>query len=118
MATGLESRGSARQRVWQFAGVEIFAKSTTASVTLTDGDARFVYLDATAGAYTVTLPASPYEGMQFHFSENAGLATAVEIGNNGKTINGVLGSLTMNLAYAQVVLRYNGTGWILVGRVS
>ena len=117
MATGLESRGSARQRVWQFAGVEIFAKSTTADVTLTDADPRFVYLNATAGAYTVTLPAAPYESMEFHFSENANLGTAVEINGNGKNIN-ALPSLTMNLAYAQIAIRYNGTEWVIVRKVT
>lgn len=112
MATGLESRGSARQRVWQFAGVEIFAKSTTANTTLTDADARLVYVNATAGAYTIFLPATPYEGMEFKFIENADLATPVEINCNGDTIDGgVMTGISMGAAGAVRRIRFNGTEW-------
>lgn len=118
MATPHEARSFGRNKVWWFAGVEILgAKATTTTVTLTDGDGRHVTLDATAGAYTITLPASPYEGQTYHFSENAGLATAVTISGNGKNINGVA-NLTMNAAFRQRVLRYNGTAWIIVGGIG
>lgn len=118
MATPYEARSFGRNKVWQFAGVEhIGAKATSANVTLTDGDGRFIYLDATAGAYTVTLPAAPYEGQTYYVSENANLATAVTIDGNGKNINGAA-SLTMNAAFRQRVLRYNGTQWIVIGGIG
>lgn len=96
-------------------GLELIgANSITSSTTLTsDGPGRFLYLDATAGAFTLTLPADPYEGMCFYLSENAGLTTAITVDGNGKNINGS-STITMNAAYRQRVVRYNGTQWIVI----
>lgn len=119
MATVQEVIQWGRNKVWRFAGVELIgATSATVDVTLTSGMGRFVDINATAGAFAITLPADPYEGMTWQFSERAGLATAVDIDPGAKAINGVVGPVVMNLAYAQLTLRYNGTGWIIVGRVT
>ena len=118
MATGLEARSSARQRCWQFSGVELTgAKSVSSATTLTFSDPRFVYLDASGGAFTLTLPATPYEGLTFHLSENANDATAITVDGNGKN-NNAAASLTMNAAFRQRVLRYNGTQWITISGIG
>lgn len=86
----------------------------TATATLTHKSGQLCQLDASGGIFTIYLPANPYDGEEFHFSENAGSATAVTIDGNGKNINGA-GTLAMAAAYLQKRVRYNGTQWICVG---
>lgn len=85
----------------------------TSAVTLTINTPQFVPYNATGGAFTITLPAAPYEGLQFNFSENAGSATALTIDGNGKNIVGA-GTMSRSTAYQATTLRYNGTQWITV----
>ena len=92
-------------------------KDCTADVTLTQHSPGMLHLDATAGVFTVYLPAEVYEGLRFDFSEVAGLATAVTIDGNGKNINGVA-SLVMNAPYRQRTVRYSGTQWIVTGGIG
>jgi len=118
MATREEAQRFGRNKRWQFAGVErIGARTLSTAVTLTANDAEHLYLDASTAGFTVTLPAAPYEGQTYHFSENANSANAVLIDGNGKNVNGAA-SLTMNAAFRQRVLRYNGTQWIVVGGIG
>ncbi len=85
----------------------------TSAVTLSFSSGQFVPYNTTGGAFTITLPASPVEGMQFDFSENAGSATALTIDGNGKNIVGA-GTMSRSTAYLATKLRYNGTQWITV----
>ena len=89
----------------------------TSTATLTVSSAECVPFDASGGAFTIYLPATPYKNLQFHFSENAGSATALTVDGNGKNINGAA-TLTMNGAYRQRVLRYNGTQWIIFNGIN
>jgi hypothetical protein len=92
----------------------------TSAVTLSFSSGQFVPYNTTGGAFTITLPASPTEGMQFNFSENAGSATALTIDGNGKNINGA-STLSMAVAYRQRKIRYSsatGVGqWIVIGGI-
>lgn len=92
--------------------------SVTADYTLLISDCRMVHVDATAGPLTITLP-TPVEGLEYHFSEVAGLGTAITLDSGaGKTINGVQ-MLTMNAAYRQRKLRaISATAWIVVGSAA
>lgn len=93
-------------------------KSVTTTVTLTYDDAQKIHFDATAGAFTITLP-TPYEGLEYHFCEVAGLATAVTLDSgSGNTINGVR-MLTMNAAFRVRKLRaISATAWVVDGAVN
>lgn len=85
----------------------------TSAVTLASNSVRFNRLDASGGAFTITLPAVPYDSMTFTFSEDANSGNAVTIDGNGKTINGAA-TLSMATGYKQRTIRYNGTQWIVI----
>lgn len=113
--TGEEARQYARVVTWQSPGFEIVGGQTVTSATsLTSDSGRLIQLDASGGAFTLTLPALPYVGMTFILSEIAGSVNLVTVDGNGKSINGGP-SLSMNGAYRQRWVRYNGTQWIVIG---
>lgn len=102
------------------AGFDMACQVTTpyaAAFTLGNNHGEYVPFDVSGGGFTITLPASPYDGMTFHFSEVKNSANALVIDGNGKTINGAA-TLTMNAAYRQRKLRYSTlTGvaqWIVI----
>lgn len=121
MATPYECREFGRGLILPTPMVELGgADVLTGAVTLTASSPRLLLLDASLAGFTVTLPAAPYEGMTFHFSENYGSANAVVLDGNGKNINGAA-TLTMNGAYRQRVLRYNGAlggQWVVIGGIA
>jgi hypothetical protein len=90
----------------------------TSAVTLTNSHSELVQFDASGGAFTIFLPASPYDGQTYHLSEIAGNATALTVDGNGKTINGAA-TLTMNAAFRQRKLRYSALAaqWIVIGGI-
>ena len=117
MATAYEAREHLRNKRWSFAGVQrLGAKSVSANATLTIDDAEMVYFDASGSAFTVLLPASPFEGLCYWLSENAGSANNVSIDGNGKNINGIA-AFAMAAAFQQRRIRYNGTEWRITGAV-
>lgn len=121
MATVYESELYGQSLVTRRAGFEtIYSEKVTAARTLTTESPRLLRLDATAGPFTLTLPASTsglYEGLTFHLSEDAGLTTAITVAGNGANINGA-STLTMNAAYRQRTIRWNDTQWIVVGGIN
>ena len=72
-------------------------------------------LDVTAGAFTVTMPASPVAGEYVLFVIAKGDATVnnVTVAGNGNTINGDA-TLTVDLAVSSFSLVYNGAEWRVV----
>lgn len=113
--TGEEARQYARVVTWQSPGFEIVGGQTvTSATTLTSDSGRLIQLDASGAPFTLTLPALPYVGMTFYLSEVAGSVNLVTVDGNGKNINGGP-SLSMNGAYRQRWVRYNGVQWIVVG---
>lgn len=83
--------------------VQITVTGTTAAAT-----ANADYLLTNAAATTVTLPASPTDGDPVWVTIGNGRADNV-INPNGKDINGVAGSMTLNRLYGSVLLRYSAT---------
>jgi hypothetical protein len=73
------------------------------------------FVNTTAGAITVTLPASPSAGAVVAVSDYAGTSdtNAITIGRNGSNINGAAADLTIQLENSAVTLVYvDGTqGW-------
>lgn len=123
MATGLEARGSARQRVWQFAGVENpYAKAVTSATTLADSDPRCVSANTTSAAFSVLLPASPYDGMEFAVYDGAAAGSwhtnNLTINGNGKTIAlagaAAAATIVCSQRSGRVVLRYDSTAGIWI----
>lgn len=121
MATVFEAELYAQNLVARRAGFEIlYSEKVTAARTLTVESPRFLRLDATTAPFTLTLPLSTsglYEGMQFTLSEDAGSTNAITVAGNGANINGAA-NLTMNAAFRQRVLRYNGTEWVVIAGIN
>lgn len=69
--------------------------------------------NTTSAAFTVTMPASPSNGDKFFFDDAGGTwhSNNLTIDPNGNTINGVSGSLTVNVRYASFGLVF----WTALG---
>lgn len=105
------------------AGFDLSCSATTpyaAAFTLSEKYGEHIPFDVSGGGFTITLPANPYDGMTFHFSEVKNSANNLVISGNGKTINGAA-TLTMGVAYRQRKIRYSsatGVGqWIVIGGI-
>jgi hypothetical protein len=86
----------------------ISTKTTTYNpVVVTD---KFIRLDATGGAFNVTLMAAPPTGYWCVFKKIDSTANAITISGNGKTIDGNA-SVTISAQYNALELQYNGTTW-------
>lgn len=76
-------------------------------------DADVVVCDATGGAFTITLPASPSTGDTYAIIKKDSSVNAVTIGGNGKLINGAsTASLASQYATKRVV--YTGSEWLII----
>lgn len=87
---------------------------STSPVTAVAGDVLLV--DASGGARTVNLPASPNVGDEpISVTQIAGSASQVTIGRNGNLIMGLAENMTLDVADASIVLFWSGAtyGWRL-----
>lgn len=111
MASGLEARGSARVRTWQFAGYEYgSAKAVAAAATLTDADPRCIAADTTSAAFSLTMPASPYNGMEWRVYDSA---AAGSWHTNNLTIDGNGNNIALGGAAAAATITCSQrSGWI------
>lgn len=104
------------------AGFDLSCSATTpyaAAFTLSEKYGEYIPFDVSGGGFTITLPASPYDGMTFHFSEVKGISSnGVTVDGNGKNINGA-STLSMAVAFRQRKIRYSsGVGqWIVIGGI-
>ena len=73
------------------------------------------YFVDTSASRTLTLPASPTLGDEIHIFDATGSAASnnITVSSNSGKINGSVQDLTINVAYAAVVLVYTGStyGW-------
>lgn len=68
--------------------------------------------DTSAGAFTLTLPASPVTGDSIIIADGAEFATYnLTVARNASTIEGSADDLALNLSGIEVTLTYNGTTW-------
>jgi hypothetical protein len=83
----------------------------TASYTASAGEG--VLTDTSAGAFTVTLPATPTLGDQVVVADagNAWGTNNLTVGRNGSTIGGLAQDLVCDITGASVQLVYDGTTW-------
>jgi hypothetical protein len=85
--------------------------------TAASGDNQYYAVDTDAGAFTVTLPASPTGGTTLRIGDKEGNAAAnnITIARNGNTIDEVADNLVIDVDFAHVDLRYDGTSdWEIV----
>ena len=81
--------------------------STYNPVVVTD---KFLRLDATSGAFTVTLMAAPPTGYWCVFKKIDSSVNAITISGNGKNIDGSA-SITIAAQWNAITLQYNGSTW-------
>ena len=97
-------------------GGTTFTKKT-ANYTAVDKDG--IIADTTAGAFTVTLPASPTVGMQVQIADGADWGTNnLTVARNGSTIEGAAEDLTLDISGAMVTLIYAGSTWEVFTQVG
>lgn len=86
----------------------------------TTQDKEGVLADTTAGAFTVTLPASPSTGAQVVVADSAGTwgTNNLTVGRNGSTIAGSASDLVCDISGVAVQLVYNGTTWDVYAQVG
>ena len=78
---------------------------------------RWYLVDTSTAARSITLPASPSNGNEIIISDRDGNAATnnITVARNGKTVAGLAEDLTIDLDYARVRLRYDGTSdWELI----
>ena len=74
---------------------------------------KVLRLDATSGAFAVTLLAAPTSGQMMFFKKIDSSTNAITINGNGKTIDGAV-SVTLAAQWNSIGLIYNGTTWDIV----
>ena len=100
------------------AGGITYTTVKTANYTAVANDG--VQTNTTAGAFTVTLPATPSNGNQVFVvdSFNTWGTNNLTIGRNGSTIEGVAQDLVCDITGVSVQCVYNGTTWDIFAQVG
>jgi hypothetical protein len=73
-------------------------------------------VDTDAGAFTVTLPASPTTADTIRITDKEGNAAAnnITIARNGNTIDETADDLIIDIDFASLDLRYDGSDWEII----
>ena len=92
--------------------------SYTANATVTAGAG--VLANTTAGAFTITLPASPATGNQVLIVDSASTfgTNNLTVGRNGSTISGIADDLALDISGITVTLVYNGSTWTVYSQIG
>lgn len=79
-----------------------------------------VLADTSAGAFTVTLPATPIAGAQVVVSDSGNFwgTNNLTINRNGSTISGLAENLICNVSGLSVNLIYDGTTWRVYSQIG
>lgn len=92
-----------------YAGLNLAIATKTGAYTMTASDYT-ILADATAGAFTVTLPASPARGMLVNVKKIDATANTVTISGNGKNIDGTA-TRAISSQFTNSALQYDGAAW-------
>ena len=114
----LTSNGTTWSSSAPAAGGITYTAVKTANYTAVNNDG--VQTNTTAGAFTVTLPATPSNGNQVFVvdSFNTWGTNNLTIGRNGSTIEGVAQDLVCDITGVSVQCVYNGTTWDIFAQVG
>ena len=113
-----QGRVTAAANVVSSGGGITYTTVKTANYTAVADDG--VQTNTTAGAFTVTLPATPANGDQVFVvdSFNTWGTNNLTIGRNGSTIEGVAQDLVCDITGVSVQCVYNGTTWDIYAQVG
>jgi hypothetical protein len=116
----LTSQGSGSAPIWAAAGGGggITFSVKTANYTASAGQG--ILANTSAGAFTVTLPATPSVGAQIIIADsgNAWATNNLTVGRNGSTIAGFAQDLTCDLNGSSIQLVYDGSTWNVYAQVG
>jgi hypothetical protein len=91
----------------------------TVITTYTASAGERIFANATAGGFTITLPASPADGDTIQIIDVAGIfgTNNVNLARNGLRIQNLAEDLLLNLNNAAVTMIYSGAtfGWVFIG---
>ena len=105
------------RQVSSFGTDSVVNRTLTANTTINSGER--IFADATAGAFTITLPLTPSIGDTVQIIDVAGIFSTnnVTIGRNGLKIQNLAEDLVLNLSNAAITMIYSGVtyGWVFIG---
>lgn len=105
------------RQVSSFGTAGVVNRTLTSSTTINAGER--IFANASAGGFTITLPATPVEGDTIQIIDVAGIFATnnVVVGRNGEKIQNIAEDLTLNLNNAAITMIYSGStfGWVFVG---
>lgn len=105
------------RQVSSFGTDAVVNRTLTSSTTIAAGER--IFADATAGAFTITLPSGPSVGDTVQIIDVAGIfsTNVVTVGRNGKKIQNLEENLELNLSNAAITMIFSGDtyGWVFVG---
>lgn len=105
------------RQVTSFGTDAVVNKTITTTYTASVGER--IFANATAGAFTITLPAAPADGDTIQVIDVAGIFSTnnVTLARNGLKIQNLSEDLVLNLNNAAVTMIYSGAtfGWVFIG---
>ncbi len=105
------------RQVSSFGTDAVVNRTLTSSTTINSGER--IFADATAGAFTITLPGAPSIGDTVQIIDVAGIFSTnnVIVARNGKRIQNLAENLELNLNNAAITMIFSGDtyGWVFVG---
>jgi hypothetical protein len=105
------------RQVSSFGTDSVVNRTLTTTTTINSGER--IFADATAGAFTLNLPAAPAVGDTVQIIDVAGIFNTnnVTVGRNGLRIQNLAEDLVLNLNNAAITMIYSGStyGWVFIG---
>jgi hypothetical protein len=105
------------RQVTSFGTDAVVNKTITTTYTAIAGER--IFANATAGGFTLTLPAAPADGDTIQIIDVAGIfgTNNVTLARNGVKIQNLAEDLILNLNNAAVTMIYSGAafGWVFIG---
>ena len=105
------------RQVTSFGTDSVVNRTLTSATTINSGER--IFADATAGAFTITLPSAPSTGDTVQIIDVAGIFATnnVTVGRNGKKIQNLSEDLVLNLGNAAITMIFSGDtyGWVFIG---